>query len=407
MKIRTIKPDKRSGPDHQRDGIVLVASMIMLGLLTVLIASLVTLTKPELAGAAYQRREREAFYEAEAGVRYIVSQINLDIKDGSLTMTGGTETVDYTAPTGYQFEAVSHILELPDAESSMFVVTAVCQNTKAVIEATVQRPQLLASAGLFGDEDLTIQPHGEIYSYDSRTTPRPTAADSTGEANIGSNEGITLKPHLTLDGEVLLGADESGISPTPPAGVPSRPVGRVNPDPLGVNGGFLADCFAYYEIAENNDNTSCASIVDNVLSTSPKETITLTAGNYYLEELYVAPKGTVVIDSTDGPVVIYLDGPLRVQPNSDFNVDTGIPGDFFIFSCSDEDIRFQPHDGFACFLYAPNADILFQPNNDDIYGVFWGNTVRLQPHGDVFIDVSLLDRFRSSQVVLTQWRRLM
>jgi hypothetical protein len=86
-----------------------------------------------------------------------------------------------------------------------------------------------------------------------------------------------------------------------------------------------------------------------------------------------------------------------------FNVTNGIPSEVFIFSRSSDPITVQPNGDFAAFVYAPYADIAIKPNSD-ARGVFWGNTVDLQPGNNLFIDVALLDDFRSYQVELTQWR---
>jgi len=202
----------------------------------------------------------------------------------------------------------------------------------------------------------------------------------------------------------MLGEDLSGNSPPPPAGYDSVEVGRIDPDPLGAIGGALADGFAYYSTAGNNDNASASFIKNNKISTKAKEIITLTSGVYYLTDINLAAKSTLnVIGTADDPVVIYLHGGLRIQPNSDINVISGLPANLFIFCDTTDEMRIQPNNDFAAFLYAPYGDIRMQPNND-LKGIFWANDIRCQPNNDIFLDVSLLDNFMAARVRLVQWR---
>ena len=388
-----------------RDGGVLVAAMLILGLLAVLVGSLYQLQLPELVSAAYQRRERAAFYNAEAGVQYAMREINSGLQSGLINATDTVQSVNITAPAGYSFDPITSLSLLPNGRWMSFIVTGRYQNAKAVVEASVTRPRLMTDAGIFGDLDLRCQPNGEIYSYRSSEDPTPTAAESTGEANIGSNEGITLLPHLILDGVVLLGESPSGSSPAPPSGYEYEEVGRIDPDPLGALDGALSDAFIFYSDPANNKNTA-AGIAGNRIDLGPNKTFTLPGGKYYLVELSLGARSTLNVTApVTNPAVIFLNGPLTFQPNCDVNVTNGLPSNFFIFSKANSEIRMQPNGAFSGFVYAPFADIRLQPGGA-LRGVFWGKTVRLQPGNDVFIDVDLLDRFLSARVNMVQWRRI-
>lgn len=387
---------------RNNDGFILVATMVLLGFLTFLAGSLYTVTKPEVTSAHYYKDKQLAFSQAEAGIRYSMGRLTEDIQQGNIDMSNDTQTVNYSAPEGFTFDPVTEIFKLPDGESSAFIVTGRCKRTRVVLEATVMRPKMLANAGMFGDKDLRLQPNGEIYSYDSRTVANPTPADSTGEANVGSNEGITIQNHNDIDGTVMVGADESGNTPAPPGGYDYTETGRIDPDPLGAQDGALADAFVYYSNPANNDNAA-AGITKNELNVK-KGSMTLPGGHYYLEDLYLGSKATLdVLATPDDPCIIYLHGPLRAQPKANINVINGLPSNFFIFCDTDDELRLQPHNDFSGFVYAPYAELRFQPQGD-LKGVFWGSELRMQPNNDVYIDVSLLDRFRAAQVQLVQWR---
>jgi hypothetical protein len=86
-------------------------------------------------------------------------------------------------------------------------------------------------------------------------------------------------------------------------------------------------------------------------------------------------------------------------------VTNGLPSQFYIFSNSTDPIDVQPNGDFSGFVYAPKAPLTIKPNGN-INGVFWGNEADIQPGNDIFIDVSLLDKFRSTQVKLVQWKEI-
>ena len=391
---------RRRSRSPQRGG-VLVACLLLLGLLTVLVGSLYRTTIPELVSSAFHSRQNAAFYNAEAGIQCIIQQVSVGVRDGTLTLTNLGESVNFTAPPGYSFDPVTHINLLPNHRWMTFTVTGRYQNAKAVLEATVARPRLLKNAGIFGDVFLDMQPNGEIFSYDSRDLPFPLRDDSTGEANVGSNHGINIQPGVSIDGLVFLGDDQLMV----PVGYEYEYTGPIEKDPLGALNGPLATAFTKYSDAANNNNSD-AGIVNNRLRLGPGDIFTLPGGNYYLTELYMPANSTLIANGTPGnPVVIYLHGEMKVQPNAAINTTNGLPSNLFIFSNDTEPLTVQPNGDFRAFVYAPYASVNVQPNVS-AYGVFWGKDVTLKPNIDIFIDISLLDRFLSSSVELVEWRQI-
>jgi hypothetical protein len=321
-------------------------------------------------------------------------------------MTNEIETVYYPAPEGYTFDPITQLKGLADGASAFFTVTGKCGRARVAIEATVTRPRLLQSAGIFGNQYLKTQPGGAIYSYKSNEKKYPVPADSTGEANIGSNEEFHIPSDITLDGKLLVGEDETGLNPSTPDEYESLDTGRMDPDPFGMDDGLLADAFAYYSLPGNNDNGLVADISNDRLKIGPHDTVILNGGNYYLTDLYIAAGGTLIANTSGtNPVTIYLNGSMTAQPNSEINVTNGLPSQFYIFSNSTDPIDVQPNGDFSGFVYAPKAPLTIKPNGN-INGVFWGNEADIQPGNDIFIDVSLLDKFRSTQVKLVQWKEI-
>ncbi|MCF7839022.1 MAG: hypothetical protein K9N49_10380 [Candidatus Marinimicrobia bacterium] len=386
-------------------GFSLFTCLILLALLSVFAGLILRVVLPEIAGAHYQTRERRAFYHAEAGVGFVIDQINADLMAGTLALTGETVNVTYQPPAAYPCEPVRLLTQLGNPRWYTFTVTGRQHNARAAIEISITRPRLLRNLGVFGDASVALQPNVELFSYHSSRLLNPTSADSTGEANVGSNEQITFRPGAFLDGLVLLGADVFGNEPAAPAGYEAESLGRISPDPLGATVGPLADAFAFYSQPANNDNVA-AGITGDKISCSPGSTLTLPGGRYYLTDVYLAGNSTLVLDATpENPVIIYLDGPLRTQPNHIVNSVAGRPSNFFIFSRSSDEIRIQPNGDFRAFVYAPLAEIRLAPNND-LYGVFWGRDSLLLPGNVTYIDVDLLDSFLAPRVEIVQWRQI-
>lgn len=120
----------------------------------------------------------------------------------------------------------------------------------------------------------------------------------------------------------------------------------------------------------------------------------------------MAPKSQLTITATpENPAVIYLHGSIRIQPNLEIVVTNGTPSSFYIFSDAEDEIQLQPQSMLRAFVYAPYAPMQVQPNSQ-LAGFFWGKSVTLQPGSDVFLDVSLLDRFLAAEVRIIQWCRL-
>ncbi|HBA83966.1 MAG TPA: hypothetical protein DCZ95_07735 [Verrucomicrobia bacterium] len=394
----------RSAP-HARQGGALVICLLLLGLLSFFAGSVYRLTVPEVASSIYQRNERMAFYNAEAGVQYIISQLSAGLKTGALKLTSAVERVNYTAPEGYQFDPVYTLTRLPNNKWMTFVVTGRFEKAAAVIQATVSRPRLLTDAGIFGNISLTVQPNNEIFSYNSNDTPAPLETDSTHEANIGSNELLSMLNNIFLDGICLLGESLFGVEPLPPSGYPSEDVDRIEPDPLGARNGPLGSLFNYYNNPVRNNNAA-AGIANNAINLHNHDVMTLPGGVYYLTSLDLGSGSTLKIGGTpDNPTVIFLHGPMTSQPNSDINVTNGLPTNFLIYSDASDEIRIQPNNDFRGLIYAPYASLRFQPGGS-LYGVFWGNTAILLPNNDIFIDLALLDDFLSTNVRLEQWKQL-
>lgn len=386
----------------EKAGIVMISCMLFIALLTFISTSMVAVTVADFRSAGYIRHRQLAFYDAEAGVRHTISEINRLLDDGSLNFNGSHSLdITVTTPSPYQFDPVRKLERVEETSQFYFTVTGHYNRASCVIEVAFQQPSVFSGIGVFGGDAVRLQPQLDIYSYDSRVVTSPVSTDSTGQAMIGSNGPITMQNHVTLDGGFIMGADTLGNSFAAPSGYPSSYVGRIDPDPLGAVGGELADLFTYYA---TNNNNAAAGIVGNTVNTGPHDSLELTSGVYYLTDFTLGAQSEVhVIATPDNPVVLMLHGSFRMQPHSAVSLSDLRPGSFLLFCDTADEVRIQPHSDFSAFVYAPYAEIRLQPQGEQ-KGMFWGDSVRFQPQSEVFIDTSILDSFSKNYVELTQWR---
>ena len=387
------------------DGSVLGAVMLIMLLVSVLGVGLLRLGEADAIDTSKAVSGAQAFWNAEAGLadaravahlnRVVYNRVEVfpiaEPRNWSDSTSKGTYEVDIVAGT---------------ATNPSFLITS-----EGISHGGAQRTvqtlisQVAAiSVGVFGSDDLQLQPDQEIYSYySSDGNPNPTPSDSSGQASIGSNEDVQIQPGTTLDGTVLLGADEDGhdASCSGCSSFDTDQLGHIDPDPLGINEGFLADEFANAMVI--NDNASVASIAGTVLNVGNGDTVTLPSGDYYLTDVQL--RGDLIIPA-GGVVNLYVAGEIRSWPNHDINVD-GLPTDFRIYSNSTEPIRLQPQTDFHGFIYAPNSDEVRVQPGGDFHGAIWANDIRIQPGGDIFVDMDLLeyDSFDTYQVNYGAWRQ--
>jgi len=389
--------------ERGREGYVLVSSMVFVGVLTIIAAVLTATVMPEMHAARYHRDKRESFYHAEAVAQYTLMCINTGLSDGTLDLEDEVEPVDFELPDAIEGDPVTELTRLPNGTWYRFTAIGRSGRSTSVIEVSVRRPSLLAT-GVFGDREVDLKPHYEIFSYNSTVNSSPDRADSTGEVSVGVNDLLSLGPGVFIDGQFMVGTSEFGEVPFVPAGYISEEVDRMEADPLGIHDGILAQAFTYYSDAANNDNAAAGITDDKILI---EGSFTFTGGRYYLESIDFRPSSTLNIVTEPGdPVIIYLNGDLNVHPNSRINMAEGQrPADFFIFSRSTSEIKILPNADFQGMVYAPYADLVVQPSGK-VYGVFWAGTTTLQPGGELYIDTSLLNRFPANYVVVEQWNQL-
>ena len=407
---------------NNEKGFVLPVGLMLLAIISILGTTAVTITTTDLKIGNNYRQNVQAFYDADAGVQYLLKKLAIDLDDSDSATVDLTEnqiSLNYSTPGGFFFTVPTELTSLGGNRYGFQVTGHGPNDSETAIEVvfSATRKSLFAY-GLFTDGLLDLKANALIYSYDSRDTPDPdplTFPDaSTGEADIGSNTEVSTKMLTYIDGDLGLGADTSD----PPVdaiwkdtGTPilmgsSDNVGRVDPDPLGANdpSSELYDKFDDIVAINNNitakDGSPCELAGATAITLGNGETLILTAGDYYITDIILKSGSTLEIDATSGPVNIYLSGTLdagegeiEAKNGSAIN-NLSQPTDFAIFSNSSQDIIFKHSSAFKGMVYAPNAHVEMK-NTAGVYGLIWGNTATIHNSGEFYFDEAIKDKYLS------------
>ena len=408
-------PDIRITYNNEK-GFVLPLGLIFLAIIALLGTTAVIVTTTDIKIGSNYKLSQQAFYAAEAGGQYVIAMIEDDLaNDPPLVLSGSSIDVNYSAPASFSFDTITALTQVGATSNYSFQVTGHSGNANSTIEMVIVRDSTF-QYGAFGDKQLDLKKEGAVYSYDSRVTPNPTPADSTGEADVGSNEEVHVHKDTYIDGDVGLGNDDDGNeavykeSGTPTITSDTEDVDRVDPDPLGAIGGDLADDFVFYSDSANNYNAS-AGITDNEISLDNGESLTLPPGNYYLTSIELKKGSILNISATGSDTVnIYLtgedgDAKFDAKKDSSFNID-GNPPNFTIFSDSTKKIDFKHGTTFKGTIYAPYADIDVK-HSADIYGMIWAKKLDIKNSGELYFDTALKDKWLDDTVRIVSWKEVL
>ena len=423
-------------------GMVLPLGLMFLAIISILGTTAVVVTTTDLKIGSNYRTSEQAFYIAEAGLARAEAELINDLNTdqdlsntsfeaipGAISITPDS-TAFYTPPgfNNISFGAGAYEIQFKNyAPDPAF--PAVYDQTTIWVKSIGTGPNLSIATlgiylsakqesffdyGLFTDGVLDLKSDAKIYSYDSRDTPDPDPLTfpgaSTGEADIGSNTEILTKMDTYIDGDLALGASSSDPpvdaiwtdTGTPNITGTTGNVGHVDPDPLGANDSSSELYNKFIDILTTNDNGAAGdgSPLEGAtaIDLSNGETMTLTAGDYYITSIILKNGSTLEIDATSGPVNIYLsgtldaeDGELESKNGSALN-NLSQPTDFSIFSNSSQDITFKHSTAYKGMVYAPNAHVEMK-NTAGVYGLIWGNTATIHNSGEFYFDEAIKDKW--------------
>jgi hypothetical protein len=397
----------------------LFSVMAIIAALAIIGASAFVLASTDLGIARNHRNEMTALYQADAGSQYIKTQIEAALVAGTLTLTNtaiASLDVNYSAPSGFSFDTVTNITRMPNG-CFYFAVSGRASNAMARVTVAF-RQQRAMNMGMFGTYALDLKAGGSTYSYYSSQLPGfPIASNSTHQGDIGTDGSVITHNGTFVDGSLLLGATEGGVTATwsdPGAGseitgTAGNQVGYVNPDPLGAltPTGTLYTAFQTYSTVNNNAN-AIPPIIGNKINLGNSAVMTLPSGNYYLSSLNMRNSSQLIIKATNGPVNIYLTGGANFGNGSVVN--TNAPTSFNMYSNyvnpgnGSSDILVNNSGAFSGLIYAPYANVQIN-NSGDFYGVAWGGVVQQNNSGNVYVDLDMMNKFMLKKIQFVAWKQ--
>lgn len=431
MKVKSQLGQRSPSAIYQRErGFVLMNSLILLAILSFIGATAVLNSITDRQIATNVENSSLALYNAEAGVHYTLSMIGDLLADGSLLLTGllDTETlaVPIVAPAGFSFDPIDTFTRLESSKNYRFRSTGRTGTSSVTLNVVIRIGDKSAVFGLFGNQMIDLQGNAQIFSYDSTATPNPTPAEATGKGELGSNEEMRLYNSVYIDGHVMLGADAlgnqgnysviGGGDPSVTGGWPPVNIARVNPDPLDSLNGDLGD--AIKQFSKKNDNQKKAkppipASANDIVNLSAGDSLTLQSGNYHFNSITLNAGSTLNIDTSKGPVNIYLEGEFNALQDSSltYNSATGSPLDFTIYSNASAPITLGHLGAFKGMIYAPYSSVEINNRAGSssaplAYGLIWGNSVTLHESGQFYFDTTLQVKSAEKIVSVVSWKEV-
>ena len=221
-------------------------------------------------------------------------------------------------------------------------------------------------------------------------------------------------------------------------------MGRVDPDPLNVNGQSFADQFTYYSNIANTKNGNNGGLPADL--TVSGSTVTLTSGNYYFTNILVKKQGSnpgiMIIDASGGPVNIYLEGAFETMADCQFNIinnsaandvtlniteppggiasnqrivdlkhasgvnENGPPTGFTLKTDSDAILEFKNSSDVNGLIYAPNGNVQMK-NSNNVHGAVWADVLEGKNSSILYYDTALRDKYKSNDILMNSWEQVL
>jgi len=191
-------------------GMVLVVVLLLLSALIILGTTAIMQTSTDLKISTNYKTSTQAFYDADAGVQYMLAMIK---NDSSIDMTASPVPVpeSYIQETGFDYTLPTSITNLGSNKYRFQVTGNAGNNTKKTIEATFLLTSLApddpdGALGMYGD-DSTVQlqngggKNSSPKAIDGKDYDLPTNFDCTGSGCQGSVTTNAPVPGLYTEDE--------------------------------------------------------------------------------------------------------------------------------------------------------------------------------------------------------------
>ncbi len=392
-----------------RRGGALLFSLIVLSVIAVLASASFQLTMSSARRQKGSIQTRSAFYTAEAGL----AEGYLGLLQGRSGNVGSEQLPTAFGGGMFWVEATDLGDGLVELESHSRV-----RGAQAILSVVAERGALdVASLGVFSASPLTLPEGSVIDAYDATAGGYfPGEGIEMGyEARLGSNGPVTIlgdarrptKVHgdvisgpadvVTITGDVeLLGETGSAYRTValPPVVAPERP--SPLPPPATPSGGtplvLVADAAAPSSLTVNADQD--ATLVG--------------PGVFVFDTLQVDPLGALHLDSSAGPLTIFVKDTLQLSAGADVETITKFPRDVTILveGALLSDGILTATGQFQGTIYAPQARLVMGPRFE-LFGSAVANELHFNGPAQLHFDTSLHARSEeNSKPQLVSWRIL-
>jgi Tfp pilus assembly protein PilX len=399
-------------------GIALIASYMVIMVLTVLGSSFLMRSISEAKAAEYFSNSTRAFWVAESGLQIA----RIAFKDNNWAndnwLNAGMSAKRLTKSKG---NAGHYVVEVNGIGTDNVVITSIGYSpdssspgfAERTISVSYSRSSSLFSYAAFGNTGVSLLGNARTDSYDS-------LIGAYGGVNIGSAGSVGTNGSsigaITLTGSSRVNGDaETGPGGTVAQGwscVVTGSITDTNNEPAAevVVPGELSSLSSGSSInlaGSNSQVLDSGSYVMPSISVSGNAQLTLNGDvDIYLtgsSSLDVSGSGRLIINGTAN---IYIDGTANITGAGIVNSNQS-PGNFILYgSPSSDSIQISGSGSMYAGIYAPNADVSIT-GNSGLYGAVVGDTVTLTGSSKIHYDEAFSDSGSGSgDYVSRNWQEI-
>ena len=275
-------------------GMVLVTSLLILSVLVAIGTTAVMQTSTDIKISGNYKTSRQALYDADAGVQYMLARIK---NDGAVDLTANPVTISYATPSGFSFTLPASLENLGSNKYRFQVTGNAGNNTKKTIEATFLVTSLApdnpdGALGMYGPEsEVTLtgggSPHGPK-TIDGKDYNLPASFACHGSGCQGTLSSNPAVPGLYTE----------DMTPTV---TDSHPHTQIDGDPDVQSGGGSNTEQDWIDFAN-----LCIPLADN---TNPTTTGSGTVGTRTAPEITVIDEVKTYAGSVDGAGILIIKDP--------------------------------------------------------------------------------------------------
>lgn len=255
-------------------------------------------------------------------------------------------------------------------------------------------PVSMFNMAAFGNSNIGGVGNMTTNSYDSAVSggqPTEWTAFDTKSGDVGTNASASLTGNSTVGGSVVISnpsGNGSTVSMGPNANVSQKVI--TNGSTSGVSSNQIQPYTGDAVRLPPAPAAPSGSTDLGAISLSGNKSMTLTAGNYIVSSISIAGNATLNINSSAGPVNIYVQGSgsggINIGGNGVSN--GGVPANLRIWYSGAADTQIAGNGNFVGVIYAPNSNVKIA-GNGEVYGSVVGNQVNFNGNGTFHYDKAL------------------